>query len=98
VTAVLRLVRDDDGDGGLPPLEAFEIQMRGAGRSPRYICHVLSTLAHLQEHSGKAVSEIGPIACLLRPTRVEGHSTGGRWSSQLCRNVVREAQTVGPDA
>ena len=43
---------------GLPPLEAFEIQMRGAGRSPRYIEHARNTLLHLEQHSGKTVSEM----------------------------------------
>jgi hypothetical protein len=33
MTAALRLVRNDDGDsGGLPPLDAWEIHMRGTGR------------------------------------------------------------------
>jgi hypothetical protein len=32
VTAVLRLVRDSDGGDQLPPLEAWELYMRGAGR------------------------------------------------------------------
>jgi hypothetical protein len=48
VSAVLRLVRGDDGDGGIPPLEAFEIQMRGAGRSDRYVSDSIKTLLHLE--------------------------------------------------
>jgi hypothetical protein len=37
VTAVLRLVRDSDGGDALPPLEAWEFYMRGAGLSERYV-------------------------------------------------------------
>jgi hypothetical protein len=45
VSAVLRLVRDTGGDdGGVTLLEAWEIQMRGAGRSPRYVYHALRTM------------------------------------------------------
>lgn len=62
MTAALRLVRDAGGDdGGVSLLEAWEIQMRGAGRSPRYIYHALNTLRHLERHSGKAVDEMTPI-------------------------------------
>lgn len=60
MSAVLRLVSNDGGDE-LPPLEAWEIEMRGAGRSERYVECARRTMRHLERHSHKTVQEITPI-------------------------------------
>lgn len=61
MSAALRLVRDDDGDGGLAPLEAWEIHLRGAGRSERYIGHAVKTMRHLEHHAGRPADELRPL-------------------------------------
>jgi hypothetical protein len=54
MSAALRLVRDSGGDdGGVTQLEAFEIQMRGAGRSDRYVHDSIKTLQHLERHTAR---------------------------------------------
>jgi integrase/recombinase XerD len=54
--AALRLVRETGGDdGGLPPIQAWELYMRGAGRSERTIHDGVLTLQHLERHAGKTV-------------------------------------------
>ncbi|WP_235852773.1 tyrosine-type recombinase/integrase [Mycobacterium interjectum] len=61
MTAVLRLVRDDDGDGGLPPLDAWEIYMRGAGRSERTVRDGVAVMRRLERESGKDCTEIRAV-------------------------------------
>ncbi len=62
MSAVLRLVGDPgDNDGGLPLLDVWEIQMRGAGRSERYVHHTRLTLLALERFAGKTVEQITPI-------------------------------------
>lgn len=62
MTAVLRLVSDSGGDdGNLPPLEAWELFMRGAGRSARYVTDSVATMQRLERHAGKTVAELRPV-------------------------------------
>jgi integrase/recombinase XerD len=59
VSAALRLVRDTGGDGGgVTLLEAFEIQLRGAGRSDRYVSDSIKTLLHLERFTGKTLETL----------------------------------------
>ena len=56
MSAVLRLVRDDGSDDdGLSLLEQYEIHLRGAGRSERWIEESLWTLGRLEQSAGKPV-------------------------------------------
>lgn len=55
MNAALRLVRDGDGGGELPPLQAWELYMRGAGRSERTVRDGVLTLQRLERFSGKTV-------------------------------------------
>ena len=57
----LRLVRSTDGDDALPPLEAWEIQMRGAGLSERTIINSVNVLSHLESHADRPLSDVRPI-------------------------------------
>lgn len=71
MSAVLRLVGDSDGHDYLPPLEAWEIQMRGAGMSDRTVVNSVNVLKHLEAYSGREVGELRPIDVsrfLARPT------------------------------
>jgi integrase/recombinase XerD len=53
MTAALRLVRDDGSDGELPPLVAWELFMRGAGRAERTIGDGLATMRRLEDDAGQ---------------------------------------------
>ncbi|MEM6109218.1 tyrosine-type recombinase/integrase [Mycobacterium sp. 050272] len=59
--SALRLVHGDDGDGGLPPLDAWEIYMRGAGRSERTIHDARLRLEQLERFAGKMVETMTPL-------------------------------------
>lgn len=61
MTAALRLVRDDGGSNGLTPVELWELQMRGAGRSERTISETLRLLRHLQRFAGKGIEAVTPL-------------------------------------
>jgi integrase/recombinase XerD len=61
VSAVLRLVDNMGGDGDPPPLEAWELFMRGAGRSERTIHDGVLTMQHLQRFNGKTIDTLTPI-------------------------------------
>lgn len=62
MTAALRLVRNDGTDGGgLPPLEAWEIYMRGAGRAERTVRDGVGTMRHLEKHAGKTVEQLATV-------------------------------------
>jgi integrase/recombinase XerD len=61
VSAALRVVRDSGDGGDTPPLEAWEIHMRGAGRAERTVREGVLTLQHLERHSGKTVETMTPI-------------------------------------
>lgn len=76
MTAALRVVRDGDGNGGLPPLDAWEIYMRGAGRSERTIRDGRLRLEHLERFSGKTVETVAP----LDVSRFLGRPTLNAWS------------------
>lgn len=61
MTAMLRLVRDDNGDGALPPLEAWELFMRGAGRSERTVRDGVAVMRRLEREAGKDCTEIRAV-------------------------------------
>jgi integrase/recombinase XerD len=62
MSAALRLVRDSGGDDGdLPPLEGWELFMRGAGRAERTVYDGVLTVRRLERFSGKTVEHITPI-------------------------------------
>jgi len=62
VSAALKLVRDGGPvDTGLPPIEAYEIHMRGAGRSERWVGESIRTLRRLEDKAGKPVQEMAAI-------------------------------------
>jgi integrase/recombinase XerD len=61
MSTALRLVRDDDGGSGLPPLEAWEIYMRGAGRAERTVRDGLLTMRHLEKHAEKSVEQLAAV-------------------------------------
>lgn len=61
MSAALRLVRDTDNSDRLPPLEAWEIFLRGAGRSERTIRDGLYTMRRLEAHSGRTCVEMATV-------------------------------------
>jgi integrase/recombinase XerD len=61
MTAALRLVGDADGDGSLPPLEAWEIYLRGAGRAERTVRDGLAVMRRLERHADKDCTEIRQV-------------------------------------
>jgi integrase/recombinase XerD len=61
VSAVLRLIRNDDGDGGVPILDLWEMHMRGANRSERTIGDTRALLHRLCVQAGKSVEDLAPI-------------------------------------
>lgn len=62
MSAALRLVRDDGNDGGeLPPLEAWELFMRGAGRAERTVRDGVGIMRRLERHADKAVEQCAAI-------------------------------------
>jgi integrase/recombinase XerD len=61
MSAALRLVGDDGSDTGLPPLEAWELYMRGAGRSEATVSENLGVMRRLERHAGKDCTEIRAV-------------------------------------
>jgi integrase len=62
VSAALRLVRDDGpDDGGLPPLVAWEIFMRGVGRAERTVRAGLYTMKQLERTAGRPCDQLATI-------------------------------------
>lgn len=63
MSAALRLVRDDDHGGGdeFPPLEAWEIYMRGAGRSERTVRDGVPTMKRLERHAGRPCDQLRAV-------------------------------------
>ncbi|WP_205877535.1 site-specific integrase [Mycobacterium camsae] len=57
----LRLVRGDDGDGSLPPLEGWELYMRGAGRSEHTVRDGVAIMRRLEGHAGKDCTEMQAV-------------------------------------
>lgn len=47
--------------GGLPPIDAYEIHLRGAGRSERWTTDSVSTLKRVEARTGKSIRDIAPI-------------------------------------
>lgn len=76
MTAALRLVRRGGDDGELPPLDAWEIYMRGAGRSERTIRDGRLRLEHLERFAGKSVETVAP----LDVSRFLGRPSLNAWS------------------
>jgi integrase/recombinase XerD len=62
VTAVLRLVRESGGGGELPPLERYEIWMRGRGLSERTITDTMLTLRRLERDTGRPAHTVPALA------------------------------------
>lgn len=61
MSAALRLVRDTDGGDELPPLVAWEIYLRGAGRSERTIGEGVATVQRLERHAGRPCDQLAAI-------------------------------------
>ena len=62
MTAALRLVPDTGGDdGGLPPLEAWELYMRGAGRANRTVRDGIATMQRLERHAGRTCDQLDTV-------------------------------------
>ncbi|RFZ08107.1 hypothetical protein [Mycobacterium marinum] len=61
MSAALRLVCDSHGCDQLPPLEAWELFMRGAGRSERTVRDGIATMRRLEQVSGKDCTEIRAV-------------------------------------
>jgi integrase/recombinase XerD len=61
MSAARRLVRDGDGDGELPALEAWELYMRGAGRSERTVNNGLEVMRRLERHAAKDCTAISAV-------------------------------------
>ena len=53
MSAALLLVRDSDGGSSPPPLVAWELFMRRAGRSERTVCDGVATMQRLERNAGK---------------------------------------------
>jgi len=86
VSAVLRLVADTGGDDQLPPLEAWEIHMRGAGLSERTVTNNVNVVSHLERFCGAPVTELRPIDIsrfLARP-ELKQWSRSNYFSSIAC--------------
>lgn len=64
MSAALRLIRGETGDrgGDLPPIEAYELWMRGRGLAVRTITDTLLTLRRLQRESGYPVESMPSMA------------------------------------
>ena len=63
MNAALRLVPDvgagaGDDDGGLTPIEQWELYIRGAGRSDRTVRDGIAIVQRLERQAGKACTEI----------------------------------------
>ena len=62
MSAALRLIRDTGGDdGGLPPLQGWELFMRGAGRADRTVRDGLGTMRMLERHADKTVEQLQAV-------------------------------------
>jgi integrase len=61
VSAVLRLVRDTDGGDQLPPLVAWELYLRGAGRAERTVSDGLRVMRMLERHADKPVENLAAV-------------------------------------
>jgi integrase/recombinase XerD len=65
MSAVLRLVPAvgagaGDDDGGLTPIEQWELYARGAGRSNRTISETIGVLHRLERHAGTRIESVRP--------------------------------------
>jgi integrase/recombinase XerD len=60
MSAVLRLV-DNTGGGELPPLQAWELFMRGAGRAERTVRDGVATMQRLERNAGKGCDQLAPV-------------------------------------
>lgn len=57
----LRLVQGGGFDGGLTPLERWELEMRGAGQSERTIRSAHLLILRIQRVTGKTIDQLQPI-------------------------------------
>ena len=60
MSTALRLVRDSDGGDQLPPLVAWELYMRGAGRAERTVSDGLRVMRMLERHV-EAIDRLDPF-------------------------------------
>lgn len=81
MSAALRLVRGDTGDrdGQLPPIEAYELWMRGRGLAVRTIEETVCTLRRLQRVSGYPI-EAMPALAVSRFLGSEQLGAGARYT------------------
>ncbi|MCW2628524.1 tyrosine-type recombinase/integrase [Mycobacterium sp.] len=61
MSTALRLVRDSDGGDELPPLVAWELFMRGAGRAERTVGDGLRVMGMLERHANKPVEHLASV-------------------------------------
>ena len=61
MSAALLLVRDSDGGSSPPPLVAWELFMRGAGRSERTVRDGVATMQRLERNAGKGCDQLAPV-------------------------------------
>jgi len=47
--------------GGLPPLDAYEVHMRGAGRSERWVNDSVGTLRRIETRSGRTIRDVSAL-------------------------------------
>jgi integrase/recombinase XerD len=99
VSAALRLVRDSDGGGELPPIDAYEIWLRGRGLSPRTVGEAVHTLRRLEHTTGHPIDQT-PTLAISRFLGAEQLSSNSRCSyhSQLAGFFRWWANSGGVDA
>lgn len=62
MSAALRLVRDDGNDGSdLPPLDGWEVFMRGAGLAERTVLDRVAVMRLLERHADKDCTQIRAV-------------------------------------
>jgi integrase len=99
VSAALRLVRDSGGDdGGLPPLQGWELYMRGAGRAERTVRDGLGTMRMLERHADKTVEQLQAVDVSRFLARPEiGPSSRTAYFSSIHAFFVWYANNGGAD-
>jgi integrase/recombinase XerD len=99
MTAALRLVRDDGGGGGeLPPLDGWELFMRGAGRAERTVRDGLGTMRMLERHADKTVEQLQAVDVSRFLARPElGPSSRTAYFSAIHAFFVWYAHNSGTD-
>jgi len=94
--AALQLVPDvgaGDDDGGLSPLEQWELTMRGAGRSNRTISEMIGLMHRLERFSGSRVTRRPANAASWIMTRVRRFILTAR-RLRSCSSVIGPRHTL----